>query len=143
MLPTMAARSSKVRLERTRVLKAMAHPSRLLILETLTDGERCVCDLQRVVGSDLSTVSKHLALMRDAGLVADRREGLQVFYRLRVPCVLGFLDCVDAVRAIGRKPDLRRVIGHHELIIRLQPAAFAGAEQRRVVANRVEHRLAV
>ena len=99
MLPTMAARSSKVRLERTRVLKAMAHPSRLLILETLTGGERCVCDLQRVVGSDLSTVSKHLALMRDAGLVADRREGLQVFYRLRVPCVLGFLDCVDAVRA--------------------------------------------
>ncbi len=81
------------------MLKAMAHPSRLLILETLTDGERCVCDLQRIVGSDLSTVSKHLSLMRDAGLVADRRQGLQVFYRLRVPCVLGFLDCVDAVRA--------------------------------------------
>ena len=81
------------------MLKAMAHPSRLLILETLTDGERCVCDLQRVVGSDLSTVSKHLSLMRDAGLVADRRQGLQVFYRLRVPCVQSFLDCVDAVRA--------------------------------------------
>lgn len=99
----MGARSSKVRLERTRVLKAMAHPSRLLILETLTDGERCVCDLQRIVGSDLSTVSKHLSLMRDAGLVADRRQGLQVFYRLRVPCVLGFLDCVDAVRATSER----------------------------------------
>ena len=97
------ARPSSVRRERTRVLKAMAHPSRLLILETLTGGERCVCDLQRVVGSDLSTVSKHLALMREAGLVADRREGLQVFYRLRVPCVMDFLDCVDAVRgASGR-----------------------------------------
>jgi DNA-binding transcriptional ArsR family regulator len=81
------------------VLKAMAHPSRLQMLEVLTEGERCVCDLQRVVGSDLSTVSKHLALMREAGLVADRRQGLQVFYRLRVPCVLSFLDCVDAVRA--------------------------------------------
>ncbi len=85
------------------MLKAMAHPSRLLILETLTDGERCVCDLQRIVGSDLSTVSKHLSLMRDAGLVADRRQGLQVFYRLRVPCVLSFLDCVDAVRATSER----------------------------------------
>jgi DNA-binding transcriptional ArsR family regulator len=90
---------AKVRAERTRVLKAMAHPSRLLILESLIDGERCVCDLQRIVRSDISTVSKHLALMREAGLVLDRRQGLQVFYRLRVPCVLKFLDCVDAVRA--------------------------------------------
>lgn len=81
------------------MLKAMAHPSRLLMLEILTGGERCVCDLRRIVGSDLSTVSKHLALMREAGLVAVRRQGLQVFYRLRVPCVMGFLDCVDAVRA--------------------------------------------
>lgn len=94
----MPQRERSTRLERVRVLKAMAHPSRLLILETLTAGERCVCDLQRVVGSDLSTVSKHLALMRGAGLVSDRRQGLQVFYRLRAPCVLTFLDCVDAVR---------------------------------------------
>jgi ArsR family transcriptional regulator len=83
------------------VLKAMAHPSRLLVLETLAGGERCVCDLQRLVGSDMSTVSKHLALMRRAGIVEDRREGLKVFYRLRVPCVMRFLDCVDAVRDEG------------------------------------------
>ncbi len=103
--------SERVRLERTRVLKAMAHPSRLLMLETLArDGERCVCDLQRLVGSDLSTVSKHLSLMRAAGLVIDRRQGLQVFYRLTVPCVMNFFDCVDAVlnsggdaRSLGRR----------------------------------------
>jgi ArsR family transcriptional regulator len=95
----MVAQADRRRDERTRVLKAMAHPSRLLILETLVEGERCVCDLQRVVGADISTVSKHLALMRLAGLVIDRRQGLQVFYRLRVPCVLDFLDCVDAVRS--------------------------------------------
>jgi DNA-binding transcriptional ArsR family regulator len=93
--------ASRRRLERTRVLKAMAHPSRLLLLETLAEGERCVCDLQRLVGSDMSTVSKHLALMRRAGLVEDRREGLKIFYRLRVPCVLRFLECVDAVREEG------------------------------------------
>ncbi len=97
--------SERVRLERTRVLKAMAHPSRLLMLEALaTDGERCVCDLQRLVGSDLSTVSKHLSLMRAAGLVIDRRQGLQVFYRLTVPCVMSFFDCVDAVRSADGDP---------------------------------------
>jgi DNA-binding transcriptional ArsR family regulator len=79
----------------------MAHPSRLLILETLAEGDRCVCDLQRLVGSDMSTVSKHLALMRQAGLVEDRRQGLQVFYRLRVPCLMRFFECVDAVRDEG------------------------------------------
>lgn len=100
-LPARATRTARQRLERVRVLKAMAHPSRLLMLETLADGERCVCDLQRLVGSDMSTVSKHLALMRGAGLVEDRRQGLQVFYRLRVPCVMRFFDCVDAVRDEG------------------------------------------
>lgn len=91
-----------MRQARTKVLKAMAHPSRLLILETLAEeGERCVCDLQRLVGSDMSTVSKHLALMRRAGLLEDRRQGLQVFYRLRVPCVMSFFACVDAVRDEG------------------------------------------
>lgn len=87
--------------ERVRILKAMAHPSRLLVLETLSAGERCVCELQAVVGADMSTVSKHLALMRAAGLVEHRREGPQVYYRLRVPCVLRLLDCVDAVREEG------------------------------------------
>jgi ArsR family transcriptional regulator len=94
-------------LERSRVLKAMAHPSRLLILEALDRGERCVGDLQRIVGSDMSTVSKHLALLRSAGLLVDRREGMQVFYRLRVPCALRFFECVDAVTASTR-PGTRR-----------------------------------
>jgi DNA-binding transcriptional ArsR family regulator len=80
------------------MLKAMAHPSRLLMLETLADGERCVCELQQLVGSDISTVSKHLALMRGAGLVDDRREGLKVFYRLRVPCIVDLFACIDAAR---------------------------------------------
>lgn len=82
---------------RARVIKAMAHPARLAMLEAMVNGERCVCELQRIVGSDMSTVSKHLAVMRDAGLVADRKEGLWVHYRLRVPCVLEFMNCVEAV----------------------------------------------
>jgi len=56
-----------------------------------------VCELQKLVGADISTVSKHLALMKEAGLVSARRQGLQVFYRLRVPCILKFFNCVEAV----------------------------------------------
>ncbi|MHB9107505.1 MAG: ArsR/SmtB family transcription factor [Armatimonadota bacterium] len=83
--------------QKATIVKAMAHPSRLMMIDALAEGEKCVCDLQRLVGSDLSTVSKHLALMKNAGIVTDRKEGQQVFYRLRVPCVLRFFDCVDAV----------------------------------------------
>ncbi len=82
----------------SRVLKAMAHPSRLLILETLRESERCVGDIQRVVGLDLSTVSKHLSLMRTAGLVAERREGARIFYRLRDPRVMRIIECANGVR---------------------------------------------
>ncbi len=84
---------------RAKVLKALAHPSRLAMLDALTEGERCVCDLQAVVGADLSTVSKHLSIMKDAGILLSEKRGLQVFYRLRVPCLLGFFPCVDAVFA--------------------------------------------
>lgn len=75
----------------------MAHPSRLAILDALNGGEKCVCDLKDLVGSDISTVSKHLSVMRSAGLVTDEKRGLQVFYRLRVPCMMGFFSCVEAV----------------------------------------------
>ncbi len=84
---------------RTAVLKAMAHPSRLLILQELAEGERCVCDLQRLVGADMSTVSKHLALLKKAGLVDDERRGTWVHYRLLCPCLTSFLECVDSVLA--------------------------------------------
>ncbi len=86
------------RLERrSKVIKALAHPSRLAMVDALSRGERCVCELQELVGADMSTVSRHLALLRDAGVVSSDKRGLQVFYRLRVPCLLSFFSCVDAV----------------------------------------------
>ncbi len=82
---------------KAQVIKAMSHPSRLAMVEALADGELCVCELQALVGSDMSTVSKHLAVLRNAGIVSDRKEGLQVYYRLCCPCILDFLGCIDAV----------------------------------------------
>lgn len=92
---------------KAQIIKAMAHPSRLMIIDELARGERCVCDLQRVVGADMSTVSKHLAVMRNAGIVEDRKVGLQVFYRLRVPCIITFFGCVEAVMTSRFAPSRR------------------------------------
>ena len=82
---------------RAKVLKAMAHPSRLFIIEELEKGERCVCDLTEMIGADVSTISKHLNVLKQAGIVAADKRGNQVFYSLRVPCILNFFGCVESV----------------------------------------------
>ncbi|MCK9315708.1 MAG: metalloregulator ArsR/SmtB family transcription factor [Verrucomicrobia bacterium] len=82
---------------KARVIKALAHPTRLWMVERLADGERCVCEFADDVDADFSTVSKHLALLRQAGIVEDEKRGKQVFYRLKVPCVIKFMSCVEAV----------------------------------------------
>ena len=82
---------------RARILKALAHPSRLFMVDQLSHGERCVCELTEMVGSDMSTVSKHLSVLKSAGVVADEKRGMQVYYRLKMPCVLRFLDCASEV----------------------------------------------
>lgn len=89
--------------ERASVIKAMAHPSRVYLVEQLAEGERCVCELTDGVGADISTVSRHLALLKGAGIVESERRGQKVFYRLRTPCVLNFFDCVEAV--LSESPD--------------------------------------
>jgi DNA-binding transcriptional ArsR family regulator len=89
---------------RALIVKALAHPSRLLILdELLRHGERCVCELTKLVGADMSTVSRHLGVLRVAGIVIDEKRGLQVFYRLRSPEVQGLVRATeDMAGAITR-----------------------------------------
>jgi DNA-binding transcriptional ArsR family regulator len=82
---------------RARIIKAVAHPTRLFLVDELSRRERCVCELTDLVGADISTVSKHLSILKAAGIVLDEKRGNQVFYSLRVPCVLRFFDCVGAV----------------------------------------------
>ena len=89
---------------RSKVMKALAHPTRLFIVDELSRGERCVCDLTEKIGADVSTVSKHLTVLKRAGIVLDDKRGVQVFYRLRVPCILNFFGCVEAVlEEVGRE----------------------------------------
>ena len=82
---------------KTKVLKALAHPTRLWMAEQLADGEKCVCEFVDKVDADFSTISKHLSVLKRAGIVADEKRGKQVFYTLKVPCVLNFMHCVESV----------------------------------------------
>jgi ArsR family transcriptional regulator len=83
--------------KKANIIKALGHPSRLAMVEYLVGGERCVCELQTLVGSDISTVSKHLTILRNAGLVCDRRQGQWVYYSLRTPRISGFLECIESL----------------------------------------------
>ncbi len=103
-------RPSQTRSERrSAVIKALAHPSRLAIAEALQEGERCVQDLTKLVGADISTVSKHLTLMRDVGLLETEKRGLHVFYKLRCPCLTSFFECVDSLVPAGPKGSSAKV----------------------------------
>lgn len=83
---------------RAAVAKALAHPTRLRIVDLLqNESEVCVCDIVEQVGEGQSTISKHLAVLKDAGILDSRKYGLMVYYRLKATCVSGFFDCLDKV----------------------------------------------
>lgn len=82
---------------RARVIKAMAHPTRLFIVDELSRQTRCVCELTEMIGADMSTVSKHLTILKNAGIVQDEKRGSSVYYKLRCPCVMSFFECVESV----------------------------------------------
>ena len=79
------------------IAKAVAHPLRMAVIDFLKDGEKCVCDIARHIGSERSNVSRHLAVMVRAGVLGCRKDGLKVFYSLKTPCVAEFLSCVVRV----------------------------------------------
>lgn len=90
----MIANNSELK-HRATVFKALGHPTRLFIAEELGKGERCVCELTEMIGTDTSTVSRHLSVLRNAGIIKSEKRGLQVFYSLKTPCILDFSNCVQ------------------------------------------------
>lgn len=101
ILPSMKKLQGKLKENyerRASVIKAMAHPTRLFILDLLEDGALCVCDINDLIEADLSTVSKHLLLLKKAGLVSSEKRGLQVYYSLEMPCVLKAFACIENKR---------------------------------------------
>lgn len=84
----------------------MAHPTRLFIVDELSRGERCVCELTEMIGADVSTVSKHLSVLKNAGIVEDDKRGVQVYYSLKCRCVLHFFSCVETVLKTAARKQL-------------------------------------
>ena len=76
------------------ILKSLAHPLRIAVLDYLKDGEQCVCDIAKYVGSERSNVSRHLAIMVSCGVLESRKEGLKVIYSLKTRCILDFFKCI-------------------------------------------------
>ncbi len=88
------------------VLKALGHPTRLWMAEQLSEGERCVCEFVKEIDADFSTVSKHLNILKQAGIVEDDKRGLNVYYKLKVPCILNSMSCVEAVLSAKLKSQI-------------------------------------
>jgi len=99
----MAVTANKQRKQRAAIFKALGHPARLRIVEELRGGERCVCDLVDVSEGGWSTVSRHLSVLKTAGILEDEKRGLQVYYKLTLPCVGTFLDCLGGDVAAATK----------------------------------------
>lgn len=82
--------------------KALMHPTRISILEILHDGEQCVCHLEAILGHRQAYISQHLMVLREAGLVEDRRDGARIFYRVIKPEIFELME--RAGQLSGVKP---------------------------------------
>ena len=82
---------------RAKIIKAMAHPVRLMMIEFLKMGGRSFSELFDLFQLDKSTVSKHLLVLKEAGIVSSKKAGTDMIYKLEVPCVTDFFSCVTAV----------------------------------------------
>lgn len=82
---------------RAKIIKAMAHPSRLMIIDALASAPTSAGDLVKLIGADASTVSKHLSVLKNAHLVRDEKRGLSVVYSLTIPCITDFFECVESI----------------------------------------------
>jgi ArsR family transcriptional regulator len=85
------------------ILKALAHPLRIAILDYLKDGEQCVCDIAKCVGSERSNISRHLSVMVSAGVLSYKKRGLNVIYELKAPCIMDFFSCLTKCLKVQAK----------------------------------------
>lgn len=80
--------------EMAKISKALAHPTRMFIIDKLNEKEHCVCELTEMIGADISTVSKHLSVLKNAGIISAEKRSNMVYYNLQCKCVLNIFGCV-------------------------------------------------
>ena len=100
--PRKAGGVSPAAQHKARILQALAHPVRVSIFELLAEGEMTVGDIVKFLGTKEANTSRHLALLRGAGLVGTRKEGLNVYYSIKMPCLIPMLSCIaDAICSLA------------------------------------------
>lgn len=99
---------------RARVMKALASPVRLKIVDELRRGERCICELQPLFPINKSTLSRHVAELKNVGIVGERREGVRCYLSLQTPCVLNMFDCTMRVIHAEMERQAKRVRGYRK-----------------------------
>ncbi len=85
--------NKEIIVKQSKIFKALGHPSRLLIVNSLREGTKCVCELQELIGDDISTVSRHLGVLREAHIVSSEKKGTNIYYTLELSCLDTFLEC--------------------------------------------------
>ena len=83
--------------ELARISKALAHATRLYIIHKLDEQEYCVKELTELIGADISTVSKHLTILKNAGIITSDKRGNCIYYQLQCRCVLSMFSCLSNV----------------------------------------------
>lgn len=96
-------------IQQAAVIKALSHPTRLLIVNMLSMRDICVCEITKAIGNDISTVSKHLSVLKNAGLVNINRKGNRIFYKLKCPCILEFMNCIAKVSKTAAKEKIKQI----------------------------------
>jgi len=90
---------------RAKILKALAHPSRIFIVEKIKDKPYCVYELAELIGIDQSTTSKHLSILKNTGIIEDKKKGTTVYYSLRCDCIMDFIGCIENVIRMNLERD--------------------------------------
>ncbi|HMP72350.1 MAG TPA: metalloregulator ArsR/SmtB family transcription factor [Kiritimatiellia bacterium] len=93
---------------RAGILKALAHPYRVMMVDHLSKGDCCVCELNELFELDQSGVSRHLAILKQAGIIREYRVGVKVYHHLQTPCILKAFDC--ALQAIRQQSERTREV---------------------------------
>ncbi len=96
---------------RAELIKALAHPTRLFIVDELAKESKCVCELTEMIGDDMSTISKHLSILKSAGIIESEKRGTQVYYKLKMQCVLNFFMCVETMIQEHLKEQMKIIEG--------------------------------
>lgn len=92
-------------------MKALSSPVRLMIVDELSRGELCICELQPLFKMNKSTLSRHVTALRNVGIVSGRRDGVRLMLKLETPCILKIFECTMGVMQAEAKRHIRLTQG--------------------------------